>query len=236
MNSGQETAASLQFRDNVLPMIADIYTQFGTDAAIEAINAYNAAAAYTATTSGLGATVNLTAALGYTRNGNGAGSGPGNSYTVQPGDTASAIAARFGVGVGDFGLSNPSLIVPGQELSWGGGGAGGLTQLNRFAAADDIATAMSDAETSASNITDSMQTAAETLQSGIDAVFGKSYQLPIELVISGGGILAQLIAAAVGANGGTVPGSTNNPGRSNAGTRNGSNRPVNTSAAIGGGV
>jgi hypothetical protein len=109
-------------------------------------------------------------------------------------------------------------------------GGGGFFAPENF---DMLEQSMMQAETSASNISDEMQTAADTLQSGVDAVFGKTYQLPIELVVSGAGIIGQLVAAAVAGNGGTVPGSSTNTGRSATGS---GTRGVRTSNAIGGGV
>jgi hypothetical protein len=210
MNSGQETAASLQFRDEVLPMLADIYTQFGTEATITALNAYNEAAAQTAAMSGLGSPVSLLAATGYSRSGGG-----GGSFTAQPGDTVSALAAAAGMSVGDFasqyGISDPSMIYAGQ--TYGSTGGGELTQVSHYAAMDDaasnISSSMADAESSASSIADDMTAAVDTLATGIEGVFGRTYQLPVELVVSGAGVLGALIAAAVQANGGTAPGTSN---------------------------
>jgi hypothetical protein len=237
LNSGQETAASLQFRDEVLPMLADIYTQFGTEATITALNAYNEAAAQTAAMSGLGSPVSLLAATGYSR----MGGGGGGSFTAQPGDTVSALAAARGMSVGDFasqyGISDPSMIYAGQ--TYGSTGGGELTQVSHYAAMDDaaanISSSMADAESSASSIADDMTAAVDVLASGIEGVFGKTYQLPVELVISGAGIIGQLVAAAVSANGGATPGASANTGRSSS-PRNSNSGAVNTSNAIGGGI
>jgi hypothetical protein len=66
-----------------------------------------------------------------------------------------------------------------------------------------------------------MTTAVDTLAAGIEGVFGKTYQLPVELVITGGGMLGQLIAAAVQANGGVTPGTSNYNSRGGgSGSRN----------------
>lgn len=60
--------------------------------------------------------------------GSGAAAG-GGTYTVQPGDTLSGIAARHGLDwrtlAMDNGLANPDLILPGQTLRLGGGSPGG---------------------------------------------------------------------------------------------------------------
>lgn len=52
----------------------------------------------------------------------------GQSYTVQPGDTLSGIAARFGTDwqalARQNGLDNPHLIYPGQQINLGGGTGG----------------------------------------------------------------------------------------------------------------
>jgi hypothetical protein len=144
-------------------------------------------------------------------------------------------------------LDNPSLIYPGQRIGIGGGGGMGggsffapenfdMLEASMMQAADGVGLAAE----SASGIVDDMTTAVDTLASGIEGVFSRSYQLPVELVISGAGIIGQLVAAAVAANGGTVPGGSANTGRSGSGGRNsgssGSARPVNTSNAIGGGI
>jgi hypothetical protein len=236
LNSGQETAASLQFRDEVLPMLADIYTQFGTEATITALNAYNEAAAQTAAMSGLGSPVSLLAATGYSR----MGGGGGGSFTAQPGDTVSALAAARGMSVGDFasqyGISDPSMIYAGQ--TYGSTGGGELTQVSHYAAMDDaasnISSSMADAESSASSIADDMTAAVDVLASGIEGVFGKTYQLPVELVISGAGIIGQLVAAAVTANGGATPGATGNSGRSSTPRNSNSNSSSSGYSARGG--
>lgn len=63
--------------------------------------------------------------------GGGGGRGAGGSYTVQPGDTLSGIAARFGLDwhslALDNGLANPNLILPGQTLRLDGHAASGGT-------------------------------------------------------------------------------------------------------------
>ena len=57
-----------------------------------------------------------------------AGAAVGGSYTVQPGDTLSGIAARFGLDwrslALDNGLANPNLIFPGQTIRLSGSAAG----------------------------------------------------------------------------------------------------------------
>lgn len=222
LNSGQETQASLQYRDEVLPMIADIYTQFGQDAAVTAINAYNDAVSAAALAGQGSQPLDLTAALGYSYT----MPGMGQPFTVNPGDTPSAVAARTGMSIDQVlaatGAANAYSMPAG---TFGMAGGGDLVQVTQDAA-DNIAKAADNA----TGVTDEMSTAVDTLSSGIEGVFSKTYQLPIELVISGGGILGQLIAAAVAGNGGTTPGSTQNGGRSNAGTRSttGPNTPTRT--------
>lgn len=54
----------------------------------------------------------------------------GQTYTVQPGDTRSGIAAKLGVSLNDVGLGrsgNPDLIFPDEVLTIGGAGRGGAT-------------------------------------------------------------------------------------------------------------
>ena len=211
LNSGQETQASLQYRDEVLPMIADIYTQFGQDAAITALNAYNEAVA-AAGVAGQGAMpLDLTGALGYAYT----MPGTGGTFTVNPGDTPGAVAAREGMTVDDVlaatGATSAYTMPVG---TFGMAGGGDLVQITQDAA-DNVA----EAATNATGITDEMTTAVDTLAAGVEGVFSRTYQLPIELVISGGGVLAQMIAAAVaGSGGGTVPGTSPHTGRSATGS------------------
>jgi hypothetical protein len=237
LDSGMLTEASVQFDEQIAPQLALLGEQWGADAVIAARTAYERQITAAAANGQGGQALNNWSAvlagstgLSYTSWGGQAG-GPGGSYTVKPGDTLGAIAGQFGFSTTDFasmtGVDNPSFIRSGQTLNWGGGGmgGGGFFAPENF---DMLEQSMMQAETSASNISDEMQTAADTLQSGVDAVFGKTYQLPIELVISGAGIIGQLVAAAVGANGGTVPGSSTNTGRSSAGTRGAANDGTRT--------
>jgi len=90
-----------------------------------------------------------------------------------------------------------------------GSPGGDLVQITQ-----DAADNMLEAADNAGGITDEMTTAVDTLATGIEGVFSRTYQLPIELVVSGGGVLAQLIAAAVQGNGGTTPGQSVFTGKS----------------------
>jgi len=164
-----------------------------------------------------GAPVNWTRGTGYFMS---PGSGGGSSFTAQPGDTVGALAAAAGMSTADFaaqyGISNPNMIIAGQSYSGGGGGE--LVQSQFWAEhAESAAGSLSEAEISAEGIADDMATATDTLQSGVDAVFGKTYTLNIDL-----SALAGLIAAAVAGNGGITPGSSNFTSRGSTGAGGGS--------------
>lgn len=204
--SGQETAASLQYRDEVLPMIADIYEQFGQEAAIEAIRAYNAGAEAAALQGRGGQTLDLTAALGYSYT----MPGTGKQFTVNPGDTPGAIAAREGMTVDEVlaatGARN-AYSMPVGTFGMAGGG--------------DLVQVVQEAATSASGITDEMTTATETLQTGLDTAFGKRYRVEMALDVTDINVtpafknaLTQVVAEIVRGQGGTTPGQTHSGGRS----------------------
>jgi hypothetical protein len=249
LDSGQLTEASLQFDEQIAPQLAALGAQWGADAVIAARTAYESTITDMAAAGQGGQTVDWGSVLGgatglsYTSWGARSG-GPGGSYTVRPGDTLGAIAGQYGFSTADFasmtGVDNPSFIRAGETLNWGGGGMGGgsffapenfdMLEQSMMQGADAVDAAAG----SASGIVDDMTTAVDTLAAGIEGVFGRTYQLPVELVISGAGIIGQLVAAAVQANGGTTPGSSGNTGRSNTGS--GTRGTVNTANAIGGGV
>jgi N-acetylmuramoyl-L-alanine amidase len=69
-------------------------------------------------------------------------SGSGGSYTIQPGDTLSGIAARAGVSVADLaaanGLDPTGLIIAGTSLSLAGGGGGSAASGSTGAAAPAV--------------------------------------------------------------------------------------------------
>lgn len=65
----------------------------------------------------------------------GGGSSSGRTYVVQPGDTVSGIAAKFGVptsAVSGFRSGNPNLIYPGETLTIGGGSAPAQSNVFRY--------------------------------------------------------------------------------------------------------
>jgi hypothetical protein len=224
LDSGQLTEASLQFDEQIAPQLAALGAQWGADAVIAARTAYESTITDMAAAGQGGQTVDWGSVLGgatglsYTSWGARSG-GPGGSYTVRPGDTLGAIAGQYGFSTADFasmtGVDNPSFIRAGETLNWGGGGMGGgsffapenfdMLEQSMMQGADAVDAAAG----SASGIVDDMTTAVDTLAAGIEGVFGRTYQLPVELVVSGAGVLGALIAAAVQANGGTAPGTSN---------------------------
>jgi LysM repeat protein len=251
LDSGQLTEASLQFDEQIAPQLAALGAQWGADAVIAARTAYESTITDMAAAGQGGQTVDWGSVLGgatglsYTSWGAQAG-GMGDSYTVKAGDTASAIAAQYGVSVDSLGLDNPSLIYPGQRIGIGGGGGMGGGSYFAPENFDMLESSMMQAETSSGTIVDNATLAADTLAegftsavdglaSGLAGIAANGVQIPIELVISGAGIIGQLVAAAVSANGGATPGASGNTGRSSS-PRNSNAGVVNTSNAIGGGI
>ena len=210
MNSGQLTDLSVQFERDVVPMLADIGAQFGADALIAARTAYEQAIQDAALTGQTGP-VDLAAVLGYAYTM--PGTGGGGSFTVNPGDTPGAVAARTGMTVDQVLAATGAANAYSMPVGTFGSPGGDLVQITQDAA-DNVA----EAADNATGITDEMTTAVDTLSAGIEGVFSRTYQLPVELVISGGGVLAQLIAAAVSGAGGTTPGTSQNTGRSATGS------------------
>jgi LysM repeat protein len=240
---GMETGASLQY-DQAVTIAGEIGRDLGSDQAIAFIDAYNAEVDRMATSGMAGQPValdQLITGMGLTMTG-GDLSGGGASYTVRPGDTASAIAAQYGVSVASLGLDNPSLIYPGQQI--GIGGAGGGMQFgydpSMIGNAGDVG---AETDRQAQVAADSYQyhlegaftSAVDTFTSLLNNAAAHVVQVPIEFVLANGGALNTLLSGAIAAivqgNGGTAPGASGNTGRS----RN--NTPVvNTAGAIGGGI
>ena len=212
--SGQETAASLQYRNEVLPMIADIYEQFGQEAAIEAIRAYNAGAESAALQGRGGQILDLAAALGYSYTM--PGTGGGGSFTVNPGDTPGAVAARTGMTVDQVLAATGAANAYSMPVGTFGSPGGDLVQITQDAA-DNVA----EAADNATGITDEMTTATETLQTGLDTAFGKQYRVEMALDVTDINVtpafknaLTQVVAEIVRAQGGSTPGQTHSGGRS----------------------
>jgi hypothetical protein len=230
-DSGAITGMSAQWDNTVVPAMAQLGDQLGYDAVIAWMDAYYAAQdeAIAQNYTGPLALDLITQAAGQTLT-SGSFAGGGETYTVKPGDTASAIAAQFGVPVSALGLSNPSLIMPGQNINIGGG-AGGLqfgwdqSMIGNAgdvqAATDDRAQQMGDSYQY--NLERGFEGAVDTFGAALEELATTTVKVPVEFVITNGGLLGQLIAAVVNANGGTVPGSSANGGRSGAGTRGSAN-------------
>jgi hypothetical protein len=217
MRSGTMTGMSVQFDNQIKQDLADIWTQLGPDAYFAAqqsiIDSWRDIRTENPDYTG-------TAPWDLAMRNAGINQQQGSAYTVQAGDTVWDLSRAAGMSVQEYMAANgldSTMLSIGQQI-----GSANTYSWDPTA----ITTAMDEAATSSTTISDNMTTAADTLQSGIDAVFGKSYQLPIELVISAVGkdVLSQLIASIVQGNGGTVPGSSTNTGRSNAGSRNDGNR------------
>lgn len=118
LNSGAQTDVSLMYRDDILPMLADIAAQFGDGALVTALNNLETEIRDAALE---GRTPNLLDATGYGYTPGGMG-----GFTVRPGDTPSGIAAASGLSIEQVmaiaGITDPRRLQPG---SYGGGMGGG---------------------------------------------------------------------------------------------------------------
>lgn len=131
LDTGRETDSSLALQENVGPILGRIGDELGPEAFAAAtdrwLTGYEEALA-----SGLTEAAALTIAqrnLGYRITPGVGGAGAGD-YTVQDGDTVSAIAAANNMTTAEFYKLNPelggsSLITTGQQFNLGGGGGGG---------------------------------------------------------------------------------------------------------------
>jgi LysM repeat protein len=236
MHSGTMTGMSVQFDNQIKSDLADIWTQLGPDAYFAAqqsiIESWRDIRTQNPDYTGpIPEDLALSDA--------GIMQQQGSAYTVQRGDTVWGLAHAAGMSVQDYMAANgldSTMLSIGQSI----GSANQYTwNPNMIGNAGDVqvatdARAQQMADSYRYNLEEGFQGAADTLQSALENVVVPTIQVPIELVVGNGGILAQLIASIVQGNGGTVPGSSGNPGRSSS-PRNG-NAGVNTSRAIGGGV
>lgn len=213
MNSGQLTDLSVQFERDVVPMLADIGAQFGADALIAARTAYEQAIQDAALTGQTGP-VDLAAVLGYAYTM--PGTGGGGSFTVNPGDTPGAVAARTGMTVDQVLAATGAANAYSMPVGTFGSPGGDLVQIMQDAA-DNVA----EAADNATGITDEMTTATETLQTGLDTAFGKQYRVEMALDVTDINVtpafknaLTQVVAEIVRAQGGTTPGQSGGGGRS----------------------
>jgi LysM repeat protein len=248
MDSGAITGMSAQWEQTVAPALADMGEQLGAEAVMTWLDAYYAAqedAMLREYTGPLALDLISQQAGIVPLSGSFAGGG-GQSYTVRAGDTASAIAAQYGVSVASLGLDNPSLIYPGQQI--GIGGAGGGMQFgydpSMIGNAGDVG---AETDRQAQVAADSYQyhlegaftSAVDTFTSLLNNAAAHVVQVPIEFVLLNGGafntLLAGAIATVTAANGGATPGATGNSGRSSS-PRNSNSGAVNTANAIGGGI
>lgn len=213
MNSGQLTDLSVQFERDVVPMLADIGAQFGADALIAARTAYEQAIQDAALTGQTGP-VDLAAVLGYAYTM--PGTGGGGSFTVNPGDTPGAVAARTGMTVDQVLAATGAANAYSMPVGTFGSPGGDLVQITQDAA-DNVA----EAADNATGITDEMTTATETLQTGLDTAFGKQHRVEMALDVTDINVtpafknaLTQVVAEIVRAQGGSTPGQTHSGGRS----------------------
>lgn len=118
LNSGAQTDVSLMYRDDILPLLADIAHQFGDGALVTALNNLETEIR-DAMLAGRNPDLLGATGYGYTMGGMG-------GFTVRPGDTPSGIAAASGLSVEQVmaiaGISDPRRLQPGD---YGGGMGGG---------------------------------------------------------------------------------------------------------------
>lgn len=114
LQSGEQTNASIVLQDQVVPMVEDIRKSLGDEAAAIALANVNE---YLKQANFVGATpdqiaLGLRQATGFTATG-----GASSSFTVAAGDTASGIAAKYGMTVDEVlaaaGVTNARLLQPG---------------------------------------------------------------------------------------------------------------------------
>jgi hypothetical protein len=248
MDSGAITGMSAQWEQTVAPALAQMGEQLGAEAVMTWLDAYYAAqedAMLREYTGPLALDLISQQAGIVPLSGSFAGGG-GTPYTVRAGDTASAIAAQYGVSVTSLGLDNPSMIYPGQQINIGGAGGGmqfGYDPSMIGNAGDVGAETDRQAQVAADSyqyhLEGAFTSAVDTFTSLLNNAAAHVVQVPIEFVIQNGGFLNTLfagaVAAAVSANGGATPGATGNSGRSST-PRNSNAGVVNTSNAIGGGI
>jgi hypothetical protein len=234
LDTGQLTEASLQFDEEVTPQLTALALQWGADAYLTARTAYEQSIADAAAAGRGGQAIDWAAVLGgstgmsYYGWGAQGGSG-GRRFTVNPGDTPGAVAARENMTVDEVlratGAANAYSMPVG---TFGGAPTSGMAAGGYFAPEmfDPLEASMLQAETSMANIAedgaglaDDMQTATDKLAEGVDNVFSKRYTLELDLSVLGKDKLSQLIAELVNGAGGVTPGTSPRTGRSNIGRR-----------------
>lgn len=122
--SGEVTDLSLQWRDDLLPMLAEIGAQFGDGALTQAMDRLTQEIQAAALE---GRNPDLMGAAGYGYLGGGGGRG----FTVNPGDSVGGVAQRYGMSIDEVlrltGAPNDRSMQPG---NYGGGGGGGLAPIS----------------------------------------------------------------------------------------------------------
>jgi hypothetical protein len=226
LRSGTMTGMSVQFDNQISAELADIYEQLGSEAYFVAQQAYLEGARNLVTENpAFSGTVPWDMWLrdaGINRQEG------GQSFTAQPGDTVGALARAAGMSVEDFaaqyGIENPNMIVAGRSYS---GGSGYSWDSSMIGNAGDVG---AETDRQAQAAADSYQyhletgfgAAVDTFTSLLNNAAATVVQVPIEFVIQNGGFLNTLfagaVAQAVAGNGGTVPGSSGNTGRSATGS------------------
>lgn len=147
--TGEETELSQAYQNEVLPRIAEIYQQFGAEAALTASENY-AEGLRQARLQGINDDTllqYLADLTGYAATGQPSSAG---AFTIKPGDTLSAIQAQLAASgqqasieqlLAATGASNPRLIQPG---TFNLGGGGGLAPIEGFSAASMMDTLVQD--------------------------------------------------------------------------------------------
>lgn len=234
LDSGQLTQMSEQFDNDVVPILEDIASQLGVNAYNTFRRAYDAAAEAAADAGRLTVGNSWMGTLAYMP-----GTGGGETYEVQPGDTLWGIGQQYGLTPEQLRQLNGldgNIIQPGQNLRLGLGSENGrlydtaydplegLMMENWRLTGKGTGQAEMEAADRVAQLAEGMQSVATDFEDSLSAIFGKKYQLDMALVVSDAGIwgpLAQAIAAIVNANGGTTPGTNNGAGRSSGNTKPG---------------
>ena len=229
LGSGVETAASIAMRDNVIPLLEDIYLQYGEEAAVRATRAFSQGIR-AATEQGQTLTPEMMMAMtGFQRTG-----GTGSGIDVQAGDNLYTLASRYGGGIEDYRslLDANGYLQPG---SYGlGGGVGripnGMFTTSGFGASQngaefaDMAASMSQmaADTPAvadgftGMVTDAaeLETHVRSVKDVIGELASGSHKISVDLDVKYPAILDLLLtggqrealANTTRANGGRTPG------------------------------
>lgn len=225
--TGEQTANSLALRDEILPLLSDIYSQQGQDAYIQALQGLSTAI-QNSWANGTPLTPDtMMRSLGWMYQ---PGSIGGASFTVRPGDTPSGIAAETGLTLDQ--IAAASGWIPGQNWTFQAGtyqiGGGNLMRTGGIGDALGGITNVIDVIRSTADVAlDPMVMASESIVSSVENVRGilddissTVHKVTIDLDVRTSPLLQWLFTQSgngrdwltkiVTDNGGVVPGTTGN--------------------------